>query len=114
MRKKQCDHCPWRVDVVPDRDIPNGYSRDKHCALRKTIAKPGEVRRGPRTMMACHESPVGKERPCVGWAVNQLGPGNNIGLRLAVLSGDERFTDLETVGPQRATFDDTLTKQKTQ
>ena len=24
---RQCRSCPWRVDCVPDRDIPNGYYR---------------------------------------------------------------------------------------
>lgn len=108
MSKTQCEHCPWRKDVVPDRDIPNGYSRTKHCALKKTIATLGEVRSGPRIGMACHESPVGSERPCVGWAVNQLGPGNNIGLRLAAVHGDERFRDLVTIGEQHERFEDTL------
>ena len=34
---KQCKSCPWRVDCVPDRDIPNGYSVELHRGLRGTI-----------------------------------------------------------------------------
>ncbi len=105
--KKQCEHCPWKKSTVPDRDIPGGYSRTKHCALKKTIAKPGEVRPGDRAGMACHKSSVGAEKPCVGWVVNQLGVGNNIGLRLQAMR-DERFQNCRTDGPQHQRFEDTL------
>jgi hypothetical protein len=57
-------------------------------------------------MMACHESPVGAEQPCVGWVINQLGPGNNIALRLLALDG--RFKHVRTDGPQHLRFEDTL------
>lgn len=108
VRTKQCKACPWRKDVVPDRDIPGGYCASKHAALSSTVAKPGELNlSGTLRMMACHESPVGKETPCVGWLVNQLGPGNNIGLRLMVMR-DPRYHDLETVGEQHETLEDTL------
>lgn len=107
IRNKQCKACPWKRDVVPDEDIPNGYCSTKHANLKSTIAKPGEVRVGQELkMMACHESDVGKEYPCVGWLVHQLGPGNNIGLRL--LARDGRFKDLETIGEQCETFEETL------
>src|SRR5688572_29099683 len=105
MTRKQCKKCPWRKDVDPN-DIPNGYSRDKHAALEDTIAMPGAFRMGGKAM-ACHESPVGAEKACVGWLVQQLGPGNNIGLRLAVVSG-QIDGDVETVGEQHKHFEDTL------
>lgn len=41
-RTKQCAKCPWRKDVNP-RNIPNGYSEEKHRALRSTIARPGDL-----------------------------------------------------------------------
>jgi hypothetical protein len=104
-RRRQCKHCPWKVDTNP-HEIPNGYCETKHAALRGTIAgaQPliGELR-----MMACHETPTGRELPCVGWMVNQLGPGNNIALRLAVSMG-RVDAKVETVGEQHERFEDTL------
>lgn len=101
----QCAKCPWRKDVDP-HDIPNGYCEKKHAGLAKTIANPGDLR-GSGSMMACHETPPGKEKPCVGWLVHQLGPGNNIGLRMQVIYGriDAR---VRTIGEQHETFEDTL------
>jgi len=59
-------------------------------------------------MMACHESNTeGGEKPCVGWLAHQLGPGNNIPLRMAASSG-RIDTDFELVGDQHENFDDTL------
>lgn len=110
VRKKQCKACPWRKDVVPERDIPGGYCAKKHANLENTIAKPGELNlSGQIHMMACHETTGGREAPCVGWLVNQLGPGNNIGLRLSVLR-DPRFRALRTIGEQHERFEDTLPK----
>lgn len=101
--RKQCAKCPWKKSVNPF-DIPNGYDVDKHKALK------GTCRGGHGAslkIMACHESPVGNEKPCVGWLVNQLGPGNNIGLRVAVIQ--KRISaNVELDGPQHATFEATL------
>lgn len=105
---KQCKACPWRKDVVPDRDIPGGYCPTKHENLASTIAVPGSLQSTGR-VMACHESKVGRERECVGWVVHQLGPGNNIMLRLSARDG--RYNKLETVGPQHQRFEDTLPKK---
>jgi hypothetical protein len=105
--RKQCAKCPWRVDVDP-HDIPNGYCEIKHAALRGTIADPGSVRLGGGLrMMACHESKPGKEIACAGWLANQLGPGNNIGLRMAVITG-RVSANFELVGEQHEHFEDTL------
>ena len=103
--RKQCNKCPWRVDVDP-HEIPNGYSEEKHAALECTIAR-GLNLGGMIRAMACHESKPGKEFECVGWLANQLGPGNNIGLRLAVIVG-KIDADFELVGEQHERFEDTL------
>ncbi len=108
---KQCKACPWKVGVKPAADIPGGYCAKKHAALKDTIAEPGAAGLfrfdNCLRMMACHESAVGKEKPCVGWAVHQLGPGNNIALRLYA-SRSKRFDKLETDGPQHRRFEDTF------
>lgn len=109
IRNKQCKACPWKVSTVPDRDIPGGYSEDLHRKLADTIAAPGSFR-GSGKMMACHEHPPGAEVPCVGWVAHQLGPGNNIGLRLMALDG--RFNNLELDGPQHERFEDTLPRRE--
>lgn len=109
--RKQCSKCPWKVTTDP-YDIPNGYSSKLHRGLKKTIAKP-EARGmyGGLEIMACHETNKGEELPCVGWLVHQMGPGNNIGLRFAVIQ--KRIDgNVETVGPQHQRFEDTLPKKK--
>jgi len=95
------------VGVDPN-DIPGEYCSTKHAGLKSTIAEPGRFapHEGLR-LMACHETPPGRELPCVGYLVNQLGPGNNIGLRLAVAVG-RVDSHVETVGPQHETFEETL------
>jgi hypothetical protein len=106
-RTKQCDKCPWKVSTDP-YDIPHGYSAEKHRAMRSTIAADGDVRLGGTLrIMACHEHPVGKEVPCIGWLANQIGPGNNIGLRLWA-RGCENIRDMELDGEQHEHFEDTL------
>ena len=106
MRTKQCAKCPWRVDVDP-HDIPDGYCETKHRGLAGTIAEPGRVVLGaPLRIMACHESKPGAEAPCVGWMAHQLGPGNNIGLRM--WASKNLKTRLELVGEQHGCFEDTL------
>ncbi len=57
--------------------------------------------------MACHETTGGNELPCVGWLYNQLGEGNNIPLRLAVLYGRVDGNVL-IVGKQHRTLEDTF------
>ena len=109
-RTKQCDHCPWRKDICVD-EIP-GYVPELHPQLEKTIAKPmdwSEIAQASSILqlMACHESPVGEETPCIGWLVNQIGPGNNLMLRLAALSCT-KLDEVETVGEQHKRFEDTL------
>ena len=97
---------------MPDRDIPGGYCETRHKSLASTIAMPGSLQdlSTPIRMMACHESPPGGEQPCVGWVLNQLGPGNNLALRL--LARDGRFRDLRVDGLQHDRFEDTLPQPK--
>ena len=107
-RTTQCAKCPWRKGVNP-HDIPNGYDEQKHCALESTIAKPGDISgalSGTMRVMACHET---RDAHCVGWLMNQLGPGNNIGLRIS-MSRCENLRDVKLCGKQHATFEDTLPK----
>ncbi len=105
-RHVQCAKCPWKVSTDP-HTIPNGYDETKHRALEDTIATPGLVSlRQHKAKMACHESPLGKERTCTGWLAHQLGPGNNLALRLQAMSG--AFGKVILDGPQHQTFEDTL------
>lgn len=101
-KRRQCKQCPWKVSTDP-RKIPRGYSKEKHCALARTIAKPGDVSRigEPLHIMACHDA---DKLPCVGWLANQIGPGNNIQLRLKARA----YGEFQTVGKQHERFEDTL------
>ncbi len=110
-RTAQCAKCPRRVDVDP-HDIPNGYCETKHAALADTIAKPDDIGiavallsgRQPLRIMACHET---DDAHCVGWVNHQLGPGNNIGLRMQMMTC-ENIGKLRLIGEQHKTFEDTL------
>lgn len=107
MTRRQCAKCPWKVSTNP-RDIPGGYSVEQHRGLSCTIAEPGALPQSPALrMMACHETTAGRELPCVGWLVHQLGEGNNIALRLAVIRGHVD-ADVETVGKQHRRLEDTF------
>lgn len=106
-QKRQCKNCPWKKGADVSK-IPN-YVEEQHVNLRGTIADAGSLYSLGMgvEMMACHNSTEEAPYPCVGWAVNQLGPGNNIPLRL-MARRDERLHGLETVGPQHESFEDTL------
>lgn len=104
-RVNQCDKCPWKVGTDP-HTIPGGYSVEKHLGLIKTIAEPGSL--APLAVaFACHEHDVGEEAHCIGWLMNQIGPGNNIPLRLLMMEC-ENFGQIRLHGPQHETFEDTL------
>lgn len=103
-RTYQCAKCPWIVGVDP-HDIPNGYSEEKHRALETTIARsPLESLFGDPSIMACHET---HDAHCIGWLVNQLGPGNNIRLRIQMMNC-ENASAIRLRGEQHQTFLDTL------
>src|SRR5580765_1886488 len=101
-RTRQCVHCPWRV-ATDLFDIPNDYDPEKHRALERTIAEPGSLH-DTGNAMACHET---DEAHCVGWLVNQIGHGNNIGLRIRMMSC-ENAKKIRLRGEQHVTFEETL------
>lgn len=102
-RTAQCAKCPWIVGVDP-HDIPNGYSEERHRALKSTIASDSLRSLAMPAVMACHET---HDAHCIGWLVNQLGPGNNIGLRIRMISC-ENAGAIRLRGEQHETFEDTL------
>lgn len=103
-RLKQCAKCPWKKKTNP-HEIPNGYSAELHKRLQCTIAEPASLRFNSNAM-ACHESAPGDETYCIGWLMHQLGPGNNIGLRIKMMGRDLRAIELD--GEQHDCFEDTL------
>lgn len=105
----QCKSCPWRVDCVPETDIP-GYSVALHKTLKKTIAEPANFRADATQKMACHYTPEGAEHACAGWLHHQLGVGNNISLRMAVMFGQTPMPVVD--GLQHQTFEATLPAKK--
>lgn len=108
-RIRQCDKCPWKVSTNP-HDIPNAYTEDLHAFLAATIAVPASLN-GNGHIMTCHEHPVGEEAHSVGWLMKQIGPGNNIPLRLKV----RPYENLDHVvldGLQYECFDDTLAERR--
>jgi len=108
-RTRQCAKCPWKKTTDPTK-IPKGYSKLLHEHLEVTIAKPDQIR-GYVHAMACHESLVGQETYCIGWLHNQLTDGNNIDLRLRVLSCSN-INDIQLDGEQHPLFTNTLPKKK--
>jgi len=104
--RRQCEKCPWKV-FTDSRRIPNGYSEEKHRALKSTIAKPASVEdlfASDLHIMACHET---HDAPCVGWLHHQLGRGNNLALRMRVYSG-HIDADVQVVGEQHKCLEDTF------
>ncbi len=107
---RQCATCPWKVTTVPDRDIPHGYRVELHEALSATIRTGlDSLFRSCGTGMGCHYSKLGEEFVCAGWLHNQLGVGNNIAVRLAVISGKLPVPEVD--GDQHDRFEDTLPKK---
>lgn len=105
-RTEQCEKCPWRVATDPHK-IPNGYSVEKHAALKSTIAESdpvGQLMQPTLRAMACHET---HNSYCLGWLMNQLGPGNNIALRIEMMRC-ENVREVVLRGEQHAHFRDTL------
>ncbi len=107
--RKQCPTCPWRKGADPF-DIHN-YDPEMHKKLTDTIAEPGVLKAGEIKLMACHETYDENLKPCVGWLANQLGVGNNLRLRMAVMRG-KIDANVITVGEQHLRFEDTLPKRR--
>lgn len=104
-RTKQCKNCPWKVESDLSK-IPN-YQEDLHKGLSSTIADQNSCSLSSTNVMACHHSKEGQEEHCIGWLVNQLGVGNNIGMRLR-MSSCENSKDIEVFGEQYQNFEDTI------
>jgi hypothetical protein len=108
-RLRQCEHCPWRKATNP-HDIPNGYTEERHRNLKETIAADpmaslaAYLEGREMKIMACHEM---QDTHCVGWLNHQLGPGNNVQLRLH-MRGCTNAKAIRLRGPQHLTFEDTL------
>ena len=108
---KQCANCPWLVGSDP-LAIP-GYDIEMHRSLACTIADQQDVvsqfNIEELKVMACHYSKPDNQHYCIGWLFNQLGPGNNIALRLKMM-GYENAKDIQVRGPQHEKFEDTFPK----
>ncbi len=106
-RTVQCAKCPWKKSTNP-HDIPNGYDAQKHERLANTIAvgdgSDWHKINYPLRIMACHEEHTSH---CIGWLMNQIGPGNNIALRMALMDC-ANLKDVQLGGEQHQTFKDTL------
>ena len=104
-RTKQCAKCPWKKTTNP-HDIPDGYSEKLHQSLSNTIAKPGSINKSI-VAMSCHETATEEETYCIGWVYQQAGIGNNIGLRIRLMSCSNA-NEIEIDGQQHIKFEDTL------
>jgi len=98
-RTHQCVSCPWIKSNSLD-DIPN-YKPELHDGLRKTIAHEGVLN---NNVMACHKS---EDAHCIGWLVNQINQGNNISMRLKMLSCSNA-KDIKLIGEQHENFEETF------
>lgn len=77
-----CQSCPWRKSNPPGGANIPGFSLDKMRRLRATVGEGDAF----RTVMACHYSACGDERPCIGYvAVEGM---SNINVRLMAIQGD--------------------------
>jgi len=84
---KQCKTCPWRVDVVPPRDVPN-YDPGIYARMRATLRSGFEsMSDKTRIVMKCHNGRDNVDVACAGWLHHQIGVGNNLGVRFAVILG---------------------------
>lgn len=107
-RRRQCKKCPWKVTTDPNT-IPHGYDLEAHRRLSRTIARVDEVNLDVDALriMACHETPPGREKPCIGWLDHQLHEGNNVMLRYLVCL--KRISaDYVLDGEQHTSFEATL------
>lgn len=103
---KQCKSCPWRINCEPDNDIPN-YSRELAKGLTRTIQSGlATMHQKVRHVMACHYSKPDEEFACAGWLYNQIGVGNNFGVRLDVMNG--KYPAPIVDGEQHENYEDTL------
>lgn len=93
-----CATCPWRRDSDPHK-IP-GLSLCQARALSNTVGDGDAF----RPIMACHGSPEGGERACVGY-VATVGY-TNLGVRMMALRGEVDFDPVDA--DLYETFDEML------
>lgn len=110
-RVRQCRKCPWKTSTDP-REIPNGYSEQKHRALTSMIAPPGlaSFEATDIRAMGCHEHDVAEKAHCIGWLNHQLGPGNNLRLRME-MRWCENAGEIALDGPQHPNLEATFPKE---
>ncbi len=89
-----CPTCPWRRDR--DASTIPGFDLALAEGLAGTCGAPGQEVQLGRPMMACHGSPEGAERVCIGWA-RQVGWWH-LGARVAAL-GDGPMAEAMRAGP---------------
>lgn len=75
-----CPTCPWRVGATAE-PIPN-FCTTKAQHLRETV---GDGSDAFRTIMACHGSNEGKDRPCGGYLA--VVGYTNLAVRVAYIDG---------------------------
>lgn len=87
MSVRQCKTCPWRVAIVPARDVPD-YDPGIYDRMRATLRSGlASILDDKRVIMECHCGGPGEKRPCAGWLHHQLGAGGNLSVRMDVISG---------------------------
>lgn len=76
-----CGSCPWRKDNPAGGERIPRFDLDLMRGLRRTCGKED----GFRTVMACHHSPVGEERACIGYVAVE--GWRNINVRILAIQG---------------------------
>ena len=74
--------------------------REKFIAIPETLG-------GTQHLQQCHETQDADPLPCVGWLYHQLGVGQNLALRMMVITG-EIDANVEIDGAQHERIEDTL------
>ena len=83
------------------------YAHVKDLGAYITIAKEHDysfLAGKEQHVMACHET---HDAHCIGWLAHQCGPGNNIAMRMRMMSC-ENADQVKLIGDQHETFEDTL------
>lgn len=103
----QCKTCPWRVEASLE-DIPR-YSRAQLEDLEESCNQSGISSLSSHAMM-CHHAKSNEFRPCLGWLVYAIGPGQNFGARM-IANNIKNLGDVQLLGEQHETFQDTLREE---
>lgn len=73
--------------MKPSRDVPD-YDPGIYDRMRASLRTGIEtVTAATHLIMECHNGKRGANRPCAGWLHHQIGIGNNLGMRLKVMTG---------------------------